>query len=107
MACQVCAEGSSTAVLDFNDTVAAVLLVSESQLTFRSLQLMHLAPVTAGYSSGSYYSSMSLLWPSINAAPGSKVTQLPPPTRQPASQPQARCGRGNRTRLLLHAMPLG
>jgi hypothetical protein len=61
------------ATLDFNNTVAALLLVQESQLTLRGLQLVHLAPVTAGYTSGSYVSNASLLWPSINAAPGTQV----------------------------------
>ena len=67
------AEGSDSAVLDFNDTVGAVLLVGESQLTLRKLQLERLAPVTDGYTSGSYVSMTSMLWPSINAAPGSKA----------------------------------
>ena len=67
------AEGSGSAALDFNDIVGAVLLVGESQLTLRNLQLRRLAPATAGYSSGSYVSTTSMLWPSINAAPGSKV----------------------------------
>ncbi len=71
--CFICAEGSDSAVLDFNDTVGAVLLVGESRLTLRRLQLERLAPVTDGYTSGSYVSMTSMLWPSINAAPGSKV----------------------------------
>ena len=73
MQCCLRAEGSGTATLDFSNTVAALLLVQESQLTLRDLRLMQLAPVTAGYSSGSYVSNMSLLWPSINAAPGTQV----------------------------------
>ena len=72
------AEGLGSAVLDFNNTVGALLLVQDTQLTLRNLQLMRLAPATAGYTSGSYVSMTSLLWPSVNAAPGCKVLHFMP-----------------------------
>ena len=92
-------EGSDTAVLDFNDTVGAVFLVGESRLTLRRLQLERLASVTDGYTSGSYVSMTSMLWPSINAAPGSKVRGqccLSRVSAQAATVPYSQChgGRG-------------
>ena len=71
-------------MLDFNDTVGAVLLVGESQLTLRNLRLERLPPATAGYTSGSYVSMTSMLWPSVNAAPGCKVREQRSAGRGPA-----------------------